>query len=57
MIILSLSSPDRIFVVERHDGAIRLGAGENGKGARVALDLPLLERPVQGRVQERLGAA
>lgn len=31
------------WVVERHDGTIRLEAGEAGRGARVALDLPILE--------------
>lgn len=31
------------WVIERHDGAIRLGQGEGGHGARVALDVPLLD--------------
>jgi signal transduction histidine kinase len=30
------------WVVERHDGTIRLGAGPGGRGAQVALDLPAL---------------
>ncbi|WP_430913565.1 ATP-binding protein [Methylobacterium sp. sgz302541] len=29
------------WVVERHDGEIRLGTGDNGKGARVTLALPV----------------
>ncbi|NEU12558.1 HAMP domain-containing protein [Methylobacterium sp. BTF04] len=31
------------WVVERHDGTIRLGTGENGRGARVALEMPVLD--------------
>ncbi|KAB1072001.1 sensor histidine kinase [Methylobacterium planeticum] len=31
------------WVIEHHDGAIRLGRGENGRGARVTLDLPVLD--------------
>ena len=48
------------WVVERHDGAIRLGSGEGGRGARVALDLPILEPAVEPdgtRTRERVGAA
>lgn len=30
------------WVVERHDGAIRLGRGQDGRGARVTLVLPVL---------------
>ena len=36
------------WLVEQHDGTIRLGVGEDGRGARVTLDLPLLDLALQG---------
>ncbi|MGU3538329.1 ATP-binding protein [Methylobacterium sp. A54F] len=47
------------WVIEQHDGAIRLGRGEHGRGAEVVLDLPVLDLALQqneGR-QIREGAA
>lgn len=40
------------WVVERHDGAIRLGRGDDGRGARVALDFPVLDLAVERTDQE-----
>ena len=34
------------WVIDRHDGAIGLGAGEDGRGARITIDLPLAEAAV-----------
>lgn len=48
------------WVVERHDGAIHLGGGSNGRGAKVTLDLPVLSAETEegdGRIEERAGAA
>ncbi|GJD43629.1 Adaptive-response sensory-kinase SasA [Methylobacterium cerastii] len=36
------------WLIEQHDGTIRLGAGEDGHGARVTLDLPPLDLTVEG---------
>lgn len=36
------------WLIEQHDGTIALGAGENGRGARVTLDVPLLELSIEG---------
>ncbi|MHC2002202.1 sensor histidine kinase [Methylobacterium sp. CM6241] len=46
------------WVTERHDGAISLGAGEDGKGARVTLVLPILDLdPGDGQETKRKDSA
>ena len=48
------------WVVESHDGTIALGAGPDGRGARVTITLPVAETVAArdiGRKQERAGAA
>ncbi|MGX5773192.1 ATP-binding protein [Methylorubrum zatmanii] len=49
------------WVVDRHDGAISLGSAEQGRGARVVIDLPALDDAAvterNGAGQERIGAA
>ena len=49
------------WVVERHDGAISLGPGAEGRGARVTIDLPVADARARanedGRKPARTGAA
>ncbi|GJD69677.1 sensor histidine kinase [Methylobacterium gnaphalii] len=49
------------WVIERHDGSISLGSGEDGRGARVTIDLPIAEEtaaePRADRERVRTGAA
>ncbi|GJE05618.1 Adaptive-response sensory-kinase SasA [Methylobacterium jeotgali] len=45
------------WVVEQHDGEIRIGRGEGGRGARVSLTLPLLAASADAIPQVRESAA
>ena len=36
------------WLIEHHDGTIRLGSGEDGRGAQVTLDLPPLDLALEG---------
>ncbi|MET0258048.1 MAG: HAMP domain-containing sensor histidine kinase [Methylobacterium sp.] len=38
------------WVVERHDGAISLGCGDDGRGARVTIDLPVADMAMANTV-------
>jgi two-component system, OmpR family, sensor kinase len=46
------------WIVEQHGGTIRLGAGSEGRGARVSLDIPALDPAWEsGTVGDTAGAA